>query len=326
MAEPGPTLIYETLHGSHAYGLATPASDIDVKGVIVGPPAWYMGFRPSPEQIELGPDHVRFEIRKLMRLAVNANPTLIELLWTDAADHRVVTPPGERLLAARAMFLSRRVKESFAGYALAQLKRIKTHRRWLLSPPKEEPTRAAFGLPEQALIPRDQMGAAEALLERDEREAREGRDEREGAAAAALDVTPNFLAALAMEKRYRSARREWEQYRTWLRDRNPARAELEARYGYDTKHALHLVRLLRMAVEIAETGRVIVKRPDREELLAIRGGRFSYDELVACAEDLGDRVREAAARSPLPEAPDEDALDALCASIVEEVLRHVARA
>jgi uncharacterized protein len=304
MAMSETTLIYETVHGSHAYGLATEASDVDQKGVIVGPLAWYMGFRGGPEQIEESADHVRFEIRKFMRLAAGANPTLIEVLWTDPADHLVVTPAGERLLAARSSFLSRRVKDSFAGYALAQLKRIKTHRRWLLSPPKEEPTRRGFGLPDEPLLSRDQMGAAEALVERD---------------VDRTELTPNFLAALAIEKRYRGARKEWEQYRTWLRDRNPARAELEARFGYDTKHAMHLVRLLRMAVEIARTGEVIVKRSDREDLLGIRAGRMSYDELVLHAEELSEEVKSAAETSPLPEAPDEDALDALCVSIVEEV-------
>jgi hypothetical protein len=82
---------------------------------------------------------------------------------------------------------------------------------------------------------------------------------------------------------------------------------------------MHLVRLLRMAVEIARTGEVIVKRSDREDLLGIRAGRMSYDDLVDHAERLSDDVKRAAEASPLPEAPDEDALDALCVSIVEEV-------
>ena len=38
-------VIYETVHGDRAYGLATPASDVDVNGVIVGPWSWYSGFR-----------------------------------------------------------------------------------------------------------------------------------------------------------------------------------------------------------------------------------------------------------------------------------------
>lgn len=300
------TLIYETVHGSQAYGLSTPASDIDKKGVLVGPKAWYLGFRGGPEQIENSADHVWFEIRKFIRLAAGANPTLIEVLWTDPAFHLTVTKAGERLVGARRMFLSKRVKDSFAGYAVAQLKRIKTHRRWLLSPPQDEPTRKRFGLPEELLIPRDQMGAADALMERGEMQA--------------ADLSPNFLAALALEKRYRSARREWDQYKTWVRERNPARAELEARFGYDTKHAMHLVRLLKMAVEIAQTAFVKVKRDDREELLAIRNGSMSYDDLVAYAEKLSGDVQRAAEHSSLADAPDEQALDALCGSIVEEVL------
>ncbi len=299
-------LIYETVHGSQAYGLSTPSSDVDKKGVMVGPKAWYLGFRGGPEQIENSADHVWFEIRKFMRLAAGANPTLIEVLWTDPSFHLVVTKAGERLLGARQIFLSKRVKDSFAGYAVAQLKRIKTHRRWLLSPPEKEPTRKAFGLPEELLIPRDQMGAAEALMERGEMQT--------------ADLSPNFLSALALEKRYRSARREWDQYRTWVRERNPARAELEARFGYDTKHAMHLVRLLKMAVEIANTGEVKVKRDDRDELLSIRNGSMSYEELVDYAERLSLEVQPAAQRSQLPESPDEEALDALCVAIVEEVL------
>lgn len=306
MNSPRFTLIYETVHGSQAYGLSTPTSDIDKKGVIVGPKAWYLGFRGGPEQIENSADHVWFEVRKFMRLSAGANPTLIEVLWTEPRFHLVMTKAGERLIAARQLFLSKRVKDSFAGYAMAQLKRIKTHRRWLLSPPTEEPTRKRFGLPEELLIPRDQMGAAEALIERGD--------------VQAAELSPNFLQALALEKRYRGARREWEQYKTWVRERNAARAELEAQFGYDTKHAMHLVRLLKMAAEIAETGVVKVEREDREELLSIRRGAMGYDELVEYAERLSREAQAAAEHSPLAEAPDEQALDELCVSIVEEVL------
>ena len=72
-----PTLIYETLHGSRAYGLDRAGSDTDYKGVIIGPRDWYFGYTPAPEQIEVrGGDHVRFELRKFFRLAVAGNPTI----------------------------------------------------------------------------------------------------------------------------------------------------------------------------------------------------------------------------------------------------------
>ena len=302
-----PTLIYETVHGSRAYGLARDGSDTDVKGVIVGPPAWYLGFTESPEQVELSADHMRFEVRKFIRLAVAANPTILELLFTHSEDHLTVTPAGQRLLDARDGFLTKRVADTFNGYAMGQLKRIKTHRRWLLEPPSKEPVRSAFGIPESSVVPKDQLGAAEALIEK-------GR-------LADADVSGNFLELLAREKRYKHARQQWEQFRSWLKHRNPARAALESEHGYDTKHAMHLVRLQRMAMEILETGEVRVQRIDREELLQIRDGIWPYDDLIERSEAMTRRVEELKCRSALPENPDHDALNTLCVEIVEEVLR-----
>ncbi len=306
METPG-TLIYETVHGSQAYGLATPTSDVDLKGVLVGPAGWYHGYLGGPEQVELTGDHVRYELRKYFRLAAAANPTVLELLWTPLECHVHTTPAGERLLAAREQFLSLRVKDSFSGYAMSQLGRIKTHRKWVMNPPQKEPQRSDFGLPERAQISRDQLGAVEAMLA----------DRR----LEPVDLSTNFLDILERERRYRTARKEWDSYLSWQRTRNPRRSELEARFGYDTKHALHLIRLLRMGLEIVSTGRVLVRRDDRDELLGIKAGALSYDELMARAEGLGQQVHAAAATSPLPAAPDDAALDRLCAEIVADVLK-----
>ncbi len=306
METPG-TLIYETVHGSQAYGLATPTSDVDLKGILVGPAAWYHGYLGGPEQIELTGDHVRYEIRKYFRLAAAANPTVLELLWTPRECHVHMTPAGERLLAARDRFLSLRVKDSFSGYAMSQLARIKTHRKWVMSPPQRAPTRADFGLPDRAQISRDQLGAVEAMLA----------DRR----LELVDLSTNFLDLLERERRYRTARKEWDSFVSWQKTRNPRRSALEVQYGYDTKHALHLIRLLRMGLEIVASGRVLVRRDDRDDLLGIKAGALTYDELMERAESLAQQVHAAAATSPLPAAPDDAALDRLCAEIVETVLR-----
>ena len=306
MARATTTLIYETVHGSRAYGLAREGSDTDLKGVIVGPKRWYFGFRGGPEQVEHDADHVWLEVRKFLRLAVANNPTILELLFTDAADHRTVTTAGSRLLEAAPGLLSKRVADTFGGYARGQLARIRTHRRWLLSPPTEAPRREAFGLPPKAPVSRDQLGAAEAML-------------ADGTLAAG-SLSNGFQALLAKEKRYRAAQQEWTQYRQWQKHRNPTRAALEKEHGYDTKHAMHLVRLLRMAVEILERGEVRVRRPDREELLAVRDGCWSYDTLVEHADTLAEQVRHAATRSSLPDTPDEATFEDLGIAIVEDVL------
>ncbi|MCB9594866.1 MAG: nucleotidyltransferase domain-containing protein [Sandaracinaceae bacterium] len=299
-----PTLIFETLHGSRAYGLARAGSDTDLKGVIIGPAAWYLGFGDAPEQIELSADHVRYELRKLMRLAAANNPSILEVLFAHDDDHRHVSPAGERLLAARPAMLSKRTADTFGGYALSQLARIRRHRRWLLEPPKAKPTRQDYGLTEERAIPKNELGAAEALLER-----------------GAVQVSESFLAVLDRERRFRAASKEWADFQHWKAHRNEARAALEAAHGYDTKHAMHLVRLSRMAVEILEHGEVRVRRDDRDELLAVRDGAWSYDALLEHAEALRGRIAAAKAASALPDAPDERALDDLCVELIEAELR-----
>lgn len=76
------------------------------------------------------------------------------------------------------------------------------------------------------------------------------------------------------------------------KNRNEKRSELEEKFGYDTKHAMHLVRLLRTGEEILSEGIVRVKRPDAKELLDIRNGLFSYDELLIYAEEKDKLIRE----------------------------------
>lgn len=62
--------------------------------------------------------------------------------------------------------------------------------------------------------------------------------------------------------------------------------------GTDLKNGMHLVRLMKMGVEILRDGVVNVKRPDAAELLAIRNGSWSYDELVAFGEEQERVIRE----------------------------------
>lgn len=302
-----PHLIFETVHGSTAYGLARQDSDVDLKGVAIGPREWYFGIEPAPEQVDPSRDHVRYEIRKFFRLAADANPTVLELLFTRPEHHRTVSESGQTLLDHRDAFLSKRIADRFGGYALSQLKRIRTHRSHLLAPPTHAPTRQEFDLPERTVIPADQLAAAEALLV--------------GGDPGAADVSPNFFELLSRERRYKSAMKGWQSYQQWLGSRNPKRAELEARFGYDTKHAMHLVRLQRVGLEALTTGQLNVHRVDRDELLTIRDGLWTYDQLESHAERANVELANASATSLLPDHPDAKALDELCVSIIERELQ-----
>src|SRR6185503_11403343 len=125
----GGTVIFETVHGSRAYGLATQSSDTDLRGVFVPPPLHFTGFLEHPEQLEPSAERVLYEIRKFFRLAVACNPTVIEILFTEPGDHVTVTAEGARLLERRREFLSRRAGDSFGKYGLAQLLALKARGR-----------------------------------------------------------------------------------------------------------------------------------------------------------------------------------------------------
>lgn len=70
-----------------------------------------------------------------------------ELPRISVSDWLLVAPAWRRLDDARAQFLTRKVQQTFLGYAMAQLKKIQTHRSWLLNPPAKKPSREDFGLP-----------------------------------------------------------------------------------------------------------------------------------------------------------------------------------
>lgn len=339
--------IFFARHGSHAYGLNIASSDEDFKGVVIPPREYFLGFAEHFEQAESKtPDMVVYDIRKFMALAADCNPNIIEVLWSEPL---VITAAGERLQAARHLFLSRKAKHTFSGYALAQLKRIRTHYRWIKSPPARAPLRSELGLPERTLIPGDQLAAAQSAIQKKLAdfeldflhevdpasrillqnkvaevlaEAQVSSSDRWKGAARTVGYDENFILLLDRERQFTAKQREWEQFNTWKATRNPARAALEEKYGYDTKHAMHLVRLLRMCREILERGEVVVKRPDREELLAIRSGAWSYERLVEFAETEDAALDEVSRASSLPRAPDRAQLSALCTELVAEAINE----
>jgi uncharacterized protein len=306
--DPEKRTILMVRHGSHAYGLNTPSSDVDIKGICIEPREYHLGFMHAFEQHESKKgeeDKVIYSLKKFSRLAADSNPNIIEILHGAPEDVLKIDSFSVSLKDHKYEFLSKKARFTFAGYAHAQLKRIKTHRSWLLSPPKNPPSRSDAGLPEESVMSKSDLGAFEKVLGEDH----------------SLELSKDVMTLYVRERQYQAAYKQWKQYQNWLGTRNPARAELEAKFGYDTKHGMHLLRLMRMCKEILETGKVIVKRPDREELLDVRNGRRSYDSLIEETERLEGECEELYRTSALPKNPDRQKLDDIVIELTEEYLR-----
>lgn len=309
--------IYLCRHGSHAYGLATPASDLDVKGVCIEPKEFFLGFMHTFEQHEAmvakgnPEDKVIYSLKKFMKLAADCNPNIIEVLFCDYEDILFIDRTGERLRNMRDAFISKKARHTFSGYAHAQLKRIKTHRSWLLNPLKCPPARKDYGLAEERSVSKSDLGAFSAYEELSE-------SEKSGL----IESLPtNVVELLQKEKAFANAKMHWDQYQNWVKSRNPVRAELEAKYGFDTKHGSHLIRLMRMCKEILEGKGVIVKRPDREYILGVKAGLKSYDEVIEESERLERECDELYKTSTLQHKPDMNFLHNQCVEMIENYLR-----
>ena len=379
--------VFLAVTGSHAYGMARPESDVDIRGACIPPRAIRESFFKTFDQFlaakqvgldgwakeastidELatparqalltmrshptaGPGYEKhgeidlciFSLVKLVKLAADNNPNVLELLFLDEQDILFQTDEWKTVREHAPSFLSKRCRHSYTGYAMSQLKRIKGHRAWLLDPPKAEPTRKEFDLPEESVLPadvRNQINEAVLKIIRDW-QVEDGLDDYiKGAAqdtlrdrmvnfqvtvlncaedmldekvyelgGASIGLSKDVLYAIKMERKYRAARQQWQQYQNWKAQRNAARAELEAKYGYDTKHASHLIRLLRTGFEILRDGKLVVRRPDADELMAIRNGTWTYEELMEASEGLQKAIAEAVETTSLPKSPPFDEID-----------------
>ena len=94
------------------------------------------------------------------------------------------------------------------------------------------------------------------------------------------------------------------------------RKALVAQFGYDTKNAAHLVRLLRMGIEFLTDGVLRIEREDASELLDIKRGHWTLEQVKAESDRLFALAQEAFVRSPLPAEPDREAIDLLCQQVV----------
>lgn len=129
-------VILQGIVGSTAYGLAREGSDVDRLGIFMAPSEEFFGLNPpvgkrasivkhEPEDLTL------HEVGKFCSLALQCNPTILELLWIPASLIEVDSAPGFELIGMREVFLSRqRVRDAYFGYATQQFSRLDNRSRF----------------------------------------------------------------------------------------------------------------------------------------------------------------------------------------------------
>src|SRR5262249_13709199 len=93
--------------------------------------------------------------------------------------------------------------------------------------------------------------------------------------------------------------------------RNVNRPELVEAHGFDTKYAMHAVRLGYQGIELLETGRLTLPMPEptRSRVMAVRRGERSFEEVLAEIDEVQRRRAAALEATALPDEPDRAAVD-----------------
>ncbi len=312
----GKNIIFLTYGGSHAYGTNVEGSDIDIRGCSLNSKADLLGMGSFEQVVDDHTDTTVYAFNKLLGLLINCNPNTIELLGCRPEHYFVLTPIGRQLLDRRKMFLSRRAVNSFGGYAGQQLRRL-------------ENALAHDAYPIQAKE-RHIMGSCEnAILSFPERYRTFSPAQIRLSVGEAVGK-PQVLADINME-------------RVPLREFTGMMGELvEITRNYDkihhrnkkkddahlNKHAMHLVRLYLMCLDILEKEEIVTYREaDHGLLMDIRNGRYQKEDHTFSAEfydllnDLEKRLDYAAKHTSLPETPDLAVIEAFQMEVNERVVR-----
>lgn len=320
------TIILTSLVGSRSYRTHTDNSDWDYMSVVIPEKSYYLGSKGwgSSGTIEesydagylsdLSPLHVEhkyFEIKKFMGMCTVMNPNAIPLLWNDPADYTLITPVGKLLLDNRTIFNSKLMYNTFTGFALSQLAKMGGIFNDL------ETTN--LKLKEGHL-----KFQAWAKTEIDNQ--RKFRDYPEKWKDSDLyeEYDEGYLNALTSLKNF--SKEEFKKTKDAPRTgkMGAARKSLREKYGFDTKYAMHLMRLLTMCVEFLKRPEEGIKvnryAIDNEFLIAIRNGKYSQEFIKTAADGLLDEATNLLKTTNLPDKPDKEKIENLTIEILEKVL------
>ena len=310
-------LIMLVLGGSHAYGTNVEGSDLDVRGCALNSATDILGLSNFEQVVSNETDTTIYSFNKLVSLLLNCNPNTIEILGCKPEHYLYLSPIGKELIDNRKMFLSQRALKSFGGYATHQLHRLEnalTHDKNVSIEQRQRHILSALGRAFDSFSETHikVKGGNVDLLFSDS-------DEHELIANINLKNYPikefdsllNTLAPIA---------RTYDK----LNHRNRKKDD-----NHLNKHAMHLIRLYLMCLDILEKGDIITYRGDnRELLLSIRNGAFQKEdgtyreEFFDMINDFKKKIEYASKNTSLPAHPNMKHVEEFVMSVNERSINY----
>ena len=303
--------------GSYGYGTNREGSDVDFRGVTLNLPSDLIGLTSFDQHEDTGTDTVIFSFNKIISLLLNCNPNTIEILGLDEDQYLIKSPLGQELLDHSGLFLTKRAAASFGHYADAQLRRLQNAiaRDTLSQPDREKHIMKSIRHAMDDFNRRHEewdKGRAHIYIDEAETEGLE---------------TEIFLDASFRHVSLRTYNDLMNTMNSVVRDYDKiGKRNHKKDDNHLNKHAMHLVRLFMMGIDILEKAEIRTHRPaeDLKLLNSIRNGDYMKDgvltpEFYEIVSDYERRFEEAENDSRLPDNPDMDKVG----DFVENINRHV---
>ncbi len=325
-------ILFEVISGSKSFGLNMPTSDTDIKGVYYLPKEKFFGLDYIPQVSNETNDEVYYEIGRFVELLLKNNPNILEILASPEDCILYKNPLMEKLKIED--FLSKLCKDSFAGYAVTQIKKARGLNKKIVNPlPKEKKNLLDFCyvLEDYKTVSvleflavnnwkQEQIGLVDlpnskgmfAMFYDPEKSlGYKGIIQKETSNEVSLSSIPKnekLIGYLSCNQDgYSKYCKEYTEYWSWIEKRNEDRYNTNQQHGknYDSKNMMHTIRLLQTAEQILSTGKLNIRVSNREELLDIKAGNKEYDDLLEMADSLIISIENHYLTSILPEKPDE---------------------
>lgn len=314
----GDKLIFLTLGGSYAYGTNIETSDVDVRGCCLNTKAELLGMSNFEQFIDNRTDTTIYGFNKLIKLLTNCNPNTIELLGCKKEHYFLLTPIAQDLINNRKMFLSQKAVISFSGYAMQQLRRLQNFL-----------ARDKYTQTEKEKHIKTSIEAAMLNFNTRYTEFEEG--------FIKLNIDKSFRQDLETEifvdvnlKHYplRDYKNIFSEMNNIIKDYNKLNKRNKKKDNQHlNKHAMHLVRLYLMCLDILEKEEVITYRQnDLELLMSIRNGCFQNPdntyrkEFFELIDDLEKRLQYAKDNTSLAQSPDYKKIEDFVIGVNEKVI------
>ena len=296
-----------TYGGSHAYGTNNKGSDIDLRGIYLPTKQEILSMtcdeKPFTNTVT---DTVIYPLKQIVELLCNCNPNTIEILGTREEDIFAINDIGKILRENAYVFLSQKAYDSFNGYAVSQLRRLQNAiaRDSLAQPDKEEHILQSIKRRMDTFeISYKDICDGELNLYIDDTD-REGYDKE-----IYIDINLKNYPLRDLRSMLGEMNETVKQYGK-LNHRNNKKDE-----PHLYKHAMHLIRLMMMGIDILEGKGINTYRKEKDFLLDIRHGKYSFDEIFEITDEYDRKFREAKEHTDLPKYVDMDKVNELIAEI-----------